>query len=76
MPLPRLPSLPCIAAGKAKDVLNVIMSTVVFHNPLSSLQIFGYAIALSGVCYYTYLKISKKLTAEKAKKKERAVGLV
>jgi hypothetical protein len=60
-------------AGKAKDVLNVIFSTVIFHNVISNLQIGGYSIALSGVCYFTYLKIMKQ---RKADKKAKAHSLV
>jgi uncharacterized integral membrane protein len=60
-------------AGKAKDVLNVIFSTVIFHNQISMLQLGGYSVALSGVCYYTYLKFQKQAQASKKAKAQSLV---
>lgn len=43
-----------------KDILLVIASIVVFGDPVSGLQFFGYSIALCGLIYY-------KLGADKIK---------
>jgi len=47
-------------SGVLKDILLVIASMVVFLDPVSPLQAFGYSIALGGLVYY-------KLGAEKLK---------
>ncbi|KAF2670916.1 DMT family organic anion transporter [Microthyrium microscopicum] len=47
-------------SGVLKDILLVIASMVVFGDPVSGLQAFGYSIALVGLVYY-------KLGAEKIK---------
>ena len=43
-----------------KDILLVMASVVIFRDPVSGLQIFGYSIALGGLMYY-------KLGADKCK---------
>lgn len=45
-------------SGILKDILLVIASLVIFHDPVTLQQYFGYSIALAGLCYY-------KLGAEK-----------
>ncbi|KAJ5279616.1 sugar phosphate/phosphate translocator [Penicillium angulare] len=45
-------------AGILKDILLVCASMMIFHDPVTPLQFFGYSIALGGLCYY-------KLGAEK-----------
>ncbi|KAJ5107227.1 sugar phosphate/phosphate translocator [Penicillium angulare] len=45
-------------AGILKDILLVCASMMLFHDPVTPLQFFGYSIALAGLCYY-------KLGAEK-----------
>jgi len=47
-------------SGVLKDILLVIASMVLFHDPVSPLQAFGYSIALAGLMYY-------KLGADKIK---------
>lgn len=47
-------------SGVLKDILLVVASMLIFHDPVSPLQAFGYSIALSGLIYY-------KLGAEKLK---------
>jgi hypothetical protein len=47
-------------SGVLKDILLVIASMVIFGDPVSGLQAFGYSIALAGLVYY-------KLGAEKIK---------
>jgi len=47
-------------SGVLKDILLVIASMVIFGDPVSPLQAFGYSIALGGLVYY-------KLGAEKLK---------
>lgn len=46
--------------GVLKDILLVGTSMMVFHDPVSPLQAFGYSIALAGLVYY-------RLGAEKIK---------
>ncbi|EON67871.1 hypothetical protein W97_07368 [Coniosporium apollinis CBS 100218] len=53
-------SLVLTLSGVLKDILLVVASMVVFGDPVSGLQAFGYAIALGGLIYY-------KLGAEKLK---------
>jgi len=43
-----------------KDILLVMASMAIFHDPVSPLQFFGYSIALGGLVYY-------KLGGEKLK---------
>jgi hypothetical protein len=45
-------------AGILKDILLVIASMMIFRDPVTPLQFFGYSIALAGLVYY-------KLGAEK-----------
>lgn len=45
-------------SGILKDILLVIASLVIFMDPVTLQQYFGYSIALAGLCYY-------KLGAEK-----------
>ncbi|KAJ5653899.1 sugar phosphate/phosphate translocator [Penicillium lividum] len=45
-------------AGILKDILLVCASMMIFRDPVTPLQFFGYSIALAGLCYY-------KLGAEK-----------
>lgn len=45
-------------SGILKDILLVVASLVIFHDPVTLQQYFGYSIALAGLCYY-------KLGAEK-----------
>jgi len=47
-------------SGVLKDILLVIASMVIFFDPVSPLQAFGYSIALGGLLYY-------KLGGEKIK---------
>lgn len=53
-------SLVLTLSGVLKDILLVMASMVIFRDPVSPLQAFGYSIALSGLVYY-------KLGADKLK---------
>ncbi|KAF1963314.1 TPT-domain-containing protein [Byssothecium circinans] len=53
-------SLVLTLSGVLKDILLVFASMLLFHDPVSLLQAFGYSIALGGLIYY-------KLGAEKIK---------
>ncbi|KAI9725156.1 MAG: hypothetical protein M1828_003498 [Chrysothrix sp. TS-e1954] len=53
-------SLVLTLSGVLKDILLVMASMAIFRDPVSGLQMFGYAIALGGLVYY-------KLGAEKLK---------
>ena len=53
-------SLVLTLSGVLKDILLVVASMVLFHDPVSGLQAFGYSIALGGLVYY-------KLGGEKMK---------
>jgi len=39
-------------SGVLKDILLVVASMVIFFDPVSPLQAFGYSIALGGLVYY------------------------
>jgi hypothetical protein len=56
----RTSSLVLTLCGVVKDVLLVAASMMLWHNPVSNLQFFGYAISLAGLIYY-------KLGAERIK---------
>lgn len=47
-------------SGVLKDILLVFASMLIFHDPVTGQQFFGYSIALAGLVYY-------KLGAEKMK---------
>ena len=47
-------------SGVLKDILLVVCSMLIFRDPVSGLQAFGYSIALAGLVYY-------KLGADKIK---------
>lgn len=53
-------SLVMTLSGVLKDILLVVASMLIFHDPVSPLQAFGYSIALCGLIYY-------KLGADKIK---------
>ncbi|GAB7344444.1 hypothetical protein MBLNU457_2288t1 [Dothideomycetes sp. NU457] len=53
-------SLVLTLSGVLKDILLVLASMAIFHDPVSPLQFFGYSIALGGLIYY-------KLGGEKLK---------
>lgn len=56
----RTSSLVLTLCGVLKDILLVVASMVIFRDPVSGLQFFGYSIALAGMIYY-------RLGAEKLK---------
>ena len=62
-------------AGKAKDVINVCISSMVFGTTIAPLQAFGYFIAMCGVAVFTYDKLQKKKESEAAKRREAAPDL-
>lgn len=39
-------------AGILKDILLVAASMIIFRDPVTAQQFFGYSIALGGLCYY------------------------
>ena len=43
-------------AGVVKDFFLIILSSFIFEAPISSLQVVGFSIAVSGVFYYNYSK--------------------
>jgi len=45
-------SLVLTLSGVLKDILLVACSMIIFHDPVSPLQAFGYSIALGGLVYY------------------------
>lgn len=45
-------SLVMTLSGVLKDILLVLASMVIFRDPVSPLQFFGYGIALGGLVYY------------------------
>ncbi|GAM83858.1 hypothetical protein ANO11243_018480 [Dothideomycetidae sp. 11243] len=45
-------SLVLTLSGVLKDILLVMASVILFGDPVSGLQIFGYSIALAGLVYY------------------------
>lgn len=47
-------------SGVLKDILLVFASMLIFHDPVTGQQFFGYSIALAGLVYY-------KLGADKMK---------
>jgi len=45
-------SLVLTLSGVLKDILLVVASVVIWHSPLTILQIFGYSIAVGGLVLY------------------------
>ena len=43
-------------AGVVKDFFLIMISSIMFESPVSSLQIVGFSVAVSGVFYYNYSK--------------------
>ena len=41
--------------------MNVVIAAWIFKTTITPLQIVGYSIALSGVCFYAYGKLMKKM---------------
>lgn len=60
-------------AGVVKDWLLIGLSVLIFGNPVTGLQLFGYGISFLGVMYYNYLKIQamkqQNAAAQKAPEK-------
>lgn len=48
-------------AGVVKDWLLICVSSILFHAPISSMQLLGYSLAFVAVCYYNYQKHLVKL---------------
>ncbi|KAF1356133.1 triose-phosphate transporter family-domain-containing protein [Delphinella strobiligena] len=63
----RTSSLVLTLSGVLKDILLVFASMLIFRDPVSPLQFFGYSIALGGLVYY-------KLGADKLKEYAGAGG--
>ena len=54
-------------AGVVKDWLLIYLSWVIFEGPVTALNLFGYSIAFSAVCWYNYIKL-RAMGVENAKK--------
>ena len=48
-------------AGVVKDFFLIFLSSFIFEAPISSLQIVGFFIAVSGVFYYNYSKYEEAI---------------
>lgn len=46
-------------AGVVKDWLLIGMSALIFHSPVTQLNLFGYSIAFVAVCIYNYRKLTE-----------------
>jgi len=66
-------------AGVVKDWLLIYLSWAIFAGPITALNLVGYSIAFSAVCYYNYSKL-KGMNEENAKKqgegKEGELGAI
>ncbi|OQS07209.1 Drug/Metabolite Transporter (DMT) Superfamily [Thraustotheca clavata] len=47
-------------AGNLKDVLQIVMAMLIFHDQLSLLNVSGLVVATSGLILYSYLKASQR----------------
>jgi len=56
--------------GQAKDWLNVIVALLVFHSPITTQQMVGYGVAVSGVGYYKKIRRDQAEAAKALKKNE------
>ena len=54
-------------AGVVKDWLLIYLSWMIFAGPITALNLIGYSIAFSAVCWYNYVKL-KSMSADTAKK--------
>ena len=51
-------------AGVIKDWLLIYLSWAIFGSPISTLNLLGYGLAFSAVCYYNYMKLRKMSEAK------------
>ena len=58
-------------AGVVKDWLLIYLSWVIFEGPITALNLFGYGVAFSAVCWYNYVKL-RAMGVENAKKEGEA----
>lgn len=56
--------------GQAKDWLNVLVALAVFHSPITTQQMVGYGVAVSGVGYYKKIRRDQAAAAKATKKME------
>jgi len=54
-------SLVFTLSGVIKDILLIVSSSLLFHSSISTLQTFGYSLALTGITLYNLLKLKKAL---------------
>jgi hypothetical protein len=54
-------------AGVVKDWMLIYLSWVIFAGPITPLNLIGYGIAFSAVCWYNYVKL-RAMSADNAKK--------
>jgi hypothetical protein len=54
-------------AGVVKDWLLIYLSWVIFEGPITALNLLGYSIAFSAVCWYNYVKL-RSMGVESVKK--------
>ena len=54
-------------AGVVKDWILIYLSYILFHGPITALNLIGYSIAFSAVCYYNYVKYQSMKTQEQKK---------
>ena len=48
-------------AGVVKDFFLILISSVLFEAPISSLQLVGFSVAATGVFYYNYAKLKEAI---------------
>eukprot|EP01023_Acetabularia_acetabulum_P021928 TRINITY_DN21673_c0_g1_i1.p1 TRINITY_DN21673_c0_g1~~TRINITY_DN21673_c0_g1_i1.p1 ORF type:complete len:371 (-),score=15.74 TRINITY_DN21673_c0_g1_i1:229-1233(-) len=59
-------------AGVIKDWLLILLSVYIYHSKITHINLGGYALAFSGVCWYNYTRIKDKLKAENSEKIEQS----
>jgi len=49
-------------SGIVKDILLIIVSSIIFWTNISDIQAFGYTLSLSGIVFYNFIKLKQPLT--------------
>ena len=60
-------------AGVLKDWILIIISSLMFGAPVSKLQLLGYLLAFSAVCYYNYQKYLDRVPIKLTTRDEHGV---
>lgn len=70
MTLKRLSTLAFVIIGIVKDIVIVAASAAVFHDPISNMQVGGFAVTICGIAMWGHLKMREAAKAAENKEKD------